>query len=613
MAKEYKIGDVVTIKGVKYRFKGGNSKKKANWQTSGQLRGEVKPGQRSRKLKEARRESFKEQPWHDRFLAGAGETFVNTARGIKDMALGSSRSPFDLPDYEQFEADALKRVQQQEMRQQQGEPFRQASEGDFAAGAGGFTADMALTALPAGVGGKIGTGAKLGQRVLSGLGMGGASAGVHQVQNVGSGEGYNALEAVGEMGLGGALPFAKPLAKKMTKGVQKWAESTAEEIGQVPLEGLRMWQTKQGQQALKNAWGKELATSKKMVDNVFNASKTLPEAPYVNNVMKTMGKIDPTPVVQEIDNAIAKVSLKSTNKAMVTKLKRLKEDFVMAEAKQPGPVVLGEGTNIPVIIKPSGRYVGKWEAITRPQGKLQPGATKIPKTFDTKDAAIKEYTRRGYKAPTPVYKKFTAQELRDKRIELDDIIDWNKPGASKMNTLLKGPRAKAAQLLVDNAPREYQPAMASYAEKLNTIGKMKRVLGNDKEAAKQKAFTMLRTVDNQTRQPVKEVLANFDKTFGTSYTKQAELMHMARMMGKAGKEKLELPLYSKAATGNRVQAWLRLGLAHPRLAPKALAAFDKPAALYDYTRQQALKIPEYARRRGEQALGQAGRSYLGGQ
>ena len=538
---------------------------------------------------------FRELPIAERSLAGVGKEFMETA----DVLRGGG----GYPGMGQEQMTGLNQRNELARQQRQSDlyqPYEEASRGDIAAGAGEIFGDVALTAMPVMKGAKVGTKIaskipKVGQMLATtagGLGAGAGSNIVHQAQSVGrTGE----LDPVGagiELGLSGALPGIGKLARQLLKLPSYVANEVAEQIGQVPLEGLQMWSTKSGRKALKSSWGQELPKAKELANNIFNASKSLPHRKLVNNALLRTPKIDPAPITKSIDDAIGEVSLESTNKGMILKLKKLKKDFSLEKKSLPKVIRAGEKGAMPIKINASSKYPGKWEVWSRwnDPRKLGPGQLEtLPKYFDSQADAMTEMARQGYKMPKFETPKISAGKLRAMRMELDDIIDWNAPGANKLNGLLMKPRGTAASLLEANAPPQYKALMADYADKLNKISNMKLKLGNKKTEATQKAFNLLRNVDNATRQPVKEILEEYDATFGTSFLKDAELMHMGRMLGKPGKAALELPLLPKGATGNRVVALMTMGLGFPRVSPYLLKAIESPTKFAEWASKN---IPE---------------------
>jgi len=172
-------------------------------------------------------------------------------------------------------------------------------------------------------------------------------------------------------------------------------------------------------------------------------------------------------------------------------------------------------------------------------------------------------------------KKLSAKKYRDMRMDLDQSISFTADEKALMDDAFLGVRRKMADNLTKSAPKEWQPLMGEYAEKLQTVDKMKGKLGNDKEKAVERAFSLLRTSENASRQPTKEMMKEFDSVFGTEFSKKSEIMDLSRKLGKTGKKELELPLLPKGATGNRWVALLTGPLGFPRTAPTTLKTIDK--------------------------------------
>ena len=474
-----------------------------------------------------KRKEFTDKPWYQELGEGALLPIKKAYQGLKQIGIaglpregglqpitGMPRggiNPQDLAALEEKQRLAQQKLQEESLIQ----------EASFPAEFGQFGSDVGMTLYPAAKGAQIGGLVPKATTFLKGLGAGFGSAGVHQLQELGERGEVSPGSAIAETLASGILPIAGKYAKPFVKGVMKapgkYGGMVAEEVGTVPLEGLKMWGTKEGKKALKKSWQQELPTARKLVDKVMDVEKTIPETKQIGKIINKMPKkIIADDVMDEIGRAIQKVKLQTTNKYAIKKLQNLASDFANVNVS--------------------------------------------PAT------------------------------LRAKRIELDDIIDWDKPGAKLLDNLLKGPRAAIEKTLVKNAPKEYKGVMKNYANKLQKVAAIKGKLGNRKSTAEERAFSLLRTVDNDSRQPVKEMLIDFDDVFKTDFTKKAELMHMGRMLGKPGKAELDLPLLPKTPTGNRWVALMTAGLGSPRIAPTLLKGLEKPGQLYDLVESGAGKL-----------------------
>jgi hypothetical protein len=545
-----------------------------------------------------RQERWQQKPFYEKMARGATEAVLGPVRGA-GMLL---RKPFmSEEDYQ---------ARQQELGEM-GDYWRESTEGDPLSATGAVFGEVGSLISPMSKISKLNALRKFGlkfgptaQSIATGIGQGGLSGTVRQSGEVGRGGEFSVPSAGIEALASGVIPSA---VKGGIKGANYLAKESAETLGQVPIEGLEMWGSKQGREALKKSWQQELPTAKDMVKKVFNAGKTLPETNQVKAVVSKMPKIDAQPVLQEIDNAINKISLKNTNSPMIAKLKKLKSDWAVAKEAEKKSIMLGEETVLPAKVFQS-KDGWKIQGYKKHPNKLGIEKSGPEKSFKTKEEAF-DYAKNqmGHRVPKPQDLRVSAESLRNKRIEMDDIIDWTKPGASKMNDLLIGVRRKAEGLLQQNAPKEYQPLMAQYADKINKISKLKSKLGN-KNVAEERAFTLLRGVDNDSRQVVKEIVQNFDNTFGTNYVQKAELMHMGRMLGKAGKDKMQVPLWPKGATGNRPLALLAGGAGMPAYASQMLKIPRGAEKAYDYL--GGLGRGRYPKARGtiDDLLLQTGRS-----
>lgn len=566
--------------------------------------------------------TFQEAPAWEQALIGAGRVAKQTL--IDPVKLGMTWLGGDDEELER---------QKEQLRQEQ-EGYNIATSGSAPAWIGETGADFALTALPAAGGFKLGGMARktpgLVQNVVRGLGAGGGSAAVHDLQRYGSGKEFDPMAPIIETGFSGALPIAGKLVKGVAKLPGYLGKETAESIGNVPIEALEMWGTKRGRELLRSNWNKELPTAKDMVNKVFNAEKTLPEAKQIKKIISEMPDIPTERVLSTIKAEIDKIPLKQTMSGNKSKLEKLYNDIsgkkeisgtnVPYTSKLQGEKQL-PSTNVPYISKKP-KYKTVIDPITLKPKKVldESKITKGVRTISGK--TVPEETIKKGKRFVPgkevIKKNLKADDFRNKRIALDDLVDWDKPGATALNESLKKIGGVMRQELIEKAPTQYKPLMKSWANKENNISSMKMLLGNKKSTANQKAFSLLRTVDNQSRQPTKEIVQLFDDTFGTNFVEKAEIMHLGRQLGKAGKEKLEVPFLPKGATGNRVAAIMTAGIGTPATAPYALKALNAPSKGYDMTKNLMLKFPGTSKRVtgiGGQTLRSAafGPSGIGGQ
>jgi hypothetical protein len=173
----------------------------------------------------------------------------------------------------------------------------------------------------------------------------------------------------------------------------------------------------------------------------------------------------------------------------------------------------------------------------------------------------------------------TAEKFKSLRENLDDIIDWNSPGAKKLNSELQQVRRSMKQSLLESAKKtgktDYPTIMESWSNKLDKIGRLKKKLGNDPVKAEEKAFSLLNRLENTSGQPTKELVDEFDEVFKTDFSKKSEIMDLSRKAGMPDKDDFKVTILPKAQTGMKALAVVTGGFGWPRFSPKILTVLDK--------------------------------------
>jgi len=171
-------------------------------------------------------------------------------------------------------------------------------------------------------------------------------------------------------------------------------------------------------------------------------------------------------------------------------------------------------------------------------------------------------------------KKVSAKRYRDMRIDLDQTVNFTADEKALMDDAFLGVRRKMADNLVKNAPEEYKSLMKGYAEKLQTVDRMKSKLGNNKATAHEKAFSLLRRSEGKSMQPTKEIMEEFDQTFKTDFSKKSETMDISRKLGDPNEDTFKIPITPKGVGSTKFYAMATGGLGSPRIAPNILKTID---------------------------------------
>jgi hypothetical protein len=339
--------------------------------------------------------------------------------------------------------------------------------------------------------------------------------------------------------------IAKPLAK-MGKGAVGWTNKTAgrwtEQLAQGPSEkSLRMYGTKEGKGALESAWNQELKTAKEMTQKVYGDLAQLPEEKQVREIISQMESIDLNSVVKALEKS------KKRNPVGINKKVNRKIDELINDIQQTKEL---PGTQISL-----------------------PGKKINPKSKTASEVAPQSQKVAGKKIKR---KAVAPDEYRNIRIQLDDYLGaaHNKDYKEGLEKAISNAGNAMRKELVDNAPKEYKELMEVYGNKMNKLSRMKSKLGPDSEKAVERAFTMLRTSENASRQPVKELMGEFDEVFGTQFSQKSELMDMARKMGMPGRDKLEVPDFPKGVGSTKLAGILLGGAGMPRFSAKVLRVLD---------------------------------------
>lgn len=142
--------------------------------------------------------------------------------------------------------------------------------------------------------------------------------------------------------------------------------------------------------------------------------------------------------------------------------------------------------------------------------------------------------------------------------ELDNLINWgdekiDKTVAGKVESAVKEARGVYKDLLIDAARPEYKKAMESWAEKINATEKLKKMLGSNEFTREQRAQSIFDNLFNRNKEQRQEILKDFDKVFGSDYTKQLENAWFAKSLG-VTKERPKPSLLPMQYTGRSLLA-----------------------------------------------------------
>lgn len=125
----------------------------------------------------------------------------------------------------------------------------------------------------------------------------------------------------------------------------------------------------------------------------------------------------------------------------------------------------------------------------------------------------------------------TATQFKELRRQIDDIVDWNAPGAKKLNNVLKSVRKEMKDELIDAAEKtmnpDYKVAMKSWADKLQKRDALLEEIGASSKVRNRRVGQFLSTLFNKNKEVRQRALENMTDIFGEDFVKQAKLLQMS--------------------------------------------------------------------------------------
>jgi len=212
-------------------------------------------------LAEAQKESFREMPWYERLMAGAGKTALASGLGGATAHPGMRR--------EDIQRESLKQQQVEEAFPR----YEQMAAGDPWAATGEIGADVAMLATPTGKLARLGKLAKLGKtgKAMVGGGLAGlGSAGFHQMQNIGTGRDISPAErwlgSLFETGVSALLPGVGTKVAPLAKGAASKIIETATKLSR-KIKGQKTMNPQQIKNYFDNyaGWRNILSSEKKLL------------------------------------------------------------------------------------------------------------------------------------------------------------------------------------------------------------------------------------------------------------------------------------------------------------------------------------------------------------
>lgn len=467
-------------------------------------------------LTQSRREMFREEPWYNKILGGMGKTFKSTL--VNPVSQAGQYYFGEEGDYEQRVAEHEAEIA----------AYKDAAGGDPLSFSGEFGTDVGMALYPAS---KATSGAAaitkapgLLRSTLAGLGAGGTSAIQHQLQNIGEGRDIDPFEAGMEVGISGALPGTGKVLKRGLKGANKFLGAAAEELSGVSEEALRKYGTgyQSGSKEMIEVAGKQNELGNKLLDMVDNFEDYLPENKVIGNALKNMPDMDISKTLKIIDDEIAKFPLKRTNSKSIDRLQTLRDD--LSEAK----TLKGRTDVIPGKVTREATY-SAGRGPHNPRKLIKPEIKTNTVTIRTPDRIIR-------KTIMPSSKYY------NNRIQIDDLVDWNKPGAKNLDKSMLKIRTSMANDLVETAKKsgnaEYIGAMTMLSDKLQTRDKLFSILGNSSQARENRVGSFLDNLFNRNKETRQAIIKDVGDIFGKDFISQAKLIELADQLGPKGKPTL---------------------------------------------------------------------------
>jgi len=127
--------------------------------------------------------------------------------------------------------------------------------------------------------------------------------------------------------------------------------------------------------------------------------------------------------------------------------------------------------------------------------------------------------------------ELSAKEFKKLRAQIDNIADWNSPGAKLTDDAAKKIRRSMADEIIANAEEsghpEVAPAMKQWAEKLNKRDAILEEIGANAKTREKKVGQFLSTLFNKNKETKQKALADISEVFGEDFVKKAKLLQMS--------------------------------------------------------------------------------------
>jgi len=179
-------------------------------------------------------------------------------------------------------------------------PYEEASRGDIPSGIGALGGELAQLAIP---GSRV---TKISKPFMSGLKAGAISSGLHQAQNIGTGEGASIPEAIAETGLSGVIPKAGSKISPILKEGASRIIKTATKLGK-KIKGQKVMNPEQVQtyfddySTWRNTWKNIVGSEEKL----YQQEDLLGE--QFDNLMKKVAKGKRVDINESLEKATKRV------------------------------------------------------------------------------------------------------------------------------------------------------------------------------------------------------------------------------------------------------------------------------------------------------------------
>jgi hypothetical protein len=323
------------------------------------------------------------------------------------------------------------------------------------------------------VGQGVGMLAKAGKAALGGLAEGATSAAVHQAERFGETGKVNLGEAAIETGVSTLFPLAVTGASALKKTVATKVDNIAGRIAE--------WATGVDEEALRMAGTKQ---GKQALKSAFGKQAEI-GAELVDVIDDAYNYM---PDYKKIDTALKQTPAVNVV-PMIRKLEDAAGNPTTAEMKAVSEKILSKAEEIRNLAVNSGNS--------------------------------------GY---------VNASDLISYRKELDVIIgdSFGKESGKYVNTLKQIRHDIKEDVLKNAKGTEYEKTMQEFAEKLDALDKIKRLVGSTAESRELRAESFIRNINNNGKSKAREWLTDFEKVFGGDFVQKSKLTRFAEMMGDEG-------------------------------------------------------------------------------